>query len=100
MMKFVYGLLVILLLTGCANKQPNTDAQYEKDWAEVDKQQEQEKQSREDNAIKEDKDTLVDTLSKMDGIVDSLDVCLIPQTVRPSNVPKNRRWIVRSSTQE
>ena len=40
-MKFLYGLLVILLLTGCLNKQPNTDAQYEKDWAEVDKYQEQ-----------------------------------------------------------
>ena len=83
MMKFLYGLLVILLLTGCLNKQPNTDAQYEKDWAEVDKYQEQEKQSREDNAIKEDKGTLVDTLGKMDGIVDTLG-CMFDPTDCPA----------------
>ena len=83
MMKFLYGLLVMLLLTGCANKQPNTDAQYEKDWAEVDKQQEQEKQSREDNAIKEEKGTLVDTLGKMDGIVDTLG-CMFDPTDCPA----------------
>jgi len=82
-MKFLCGLLVMLLLTGCLNKQPNTDAQYEKDWAEVDKQQEQEKQSREDNAIKEEKGTLVDTLGKMDGIVDTLG-CMFDPTDCPA----------------
>ena len=83
MMKFLYGLLLILLLTGCANKQPNTDAQYEKDWAEVDKLQKQEEQSREDNAIKEEKETLVDTLGKMDGIVDTLG-CMFDPTDCPA----------------
>ena len=86
MMKFLYGLLVILLLTGCANKQPNIDAQYEKDWAEVDKQQEQEEQSREDNAIEEDKGTLLDTLGKMDGIVDTLG-CMFD----PADCPAKQR---------
>ena len=83
MMKFLYGLLVILLLTGCASTQSNTDAQYEKDWAEVDKLQKQEEQSREDNAIKEEKGTLVDTLGKMDGIVDTLG-CMFDPTDCPA----------------
>ena len=85
-MKFRYGLLVILLLTGCASTQSNIDAQYEKDWAEVDKQQEQEEQSREDNAIEEDKGTLLDTLGKMDGIVDTLG-CMFD----PADCPAKQR---------
>ena len=86
MMKILYGLLLILLLTGCANKQPDTDAQYEKDWAEVDKLQKQEEQSREDNAIEEDKGTLLDTLGKMDGIVDTLG-CMFD----PADCPAKQR---------